>query len=434
MKSLIRQFKGANWWFGCILFSFLLLTNPFQLLAEAPEGASEALGKGLFEAKCKSCHYTWNQKNTGPGLYGYRDRVPSEDWLYQWIRDPQGMINSGDAYANKIWDENKPNLMTAFGSLTDVEIASILLYLDNNTTPDPPGADTANGETGDPREPAEEEDNTALIFWLAALAIVFYIVVKVLGMVKTSLINLDRSEKGQEPRPDVSNGQAILNWIGNNKKYAALIAIVLVSIGATNGWYALKGIAVYQDYEPEQPIWFSHKIHAGQNAIECVYCHHSAEKGKAAGIPSVNVCMNCHVAIPEGSITGKEEIAKIYKAAGWDDENQKYTGETEPIKWVKVHNLPDFAYFNHSQHVVVGNQECQTCHGPVEEMHVLKQHSELTMGWCINCHRETQVTMDEDNEYYQDLKKDLIIKHQELGLQEFTVEQIGGLECAKCHY
>ncbi|MGD1845089.1 MAG: cytochrome c3 family protein [Salibacteraceae bacterium] len=144
--------------------------------------------------------------------------------------------------------------------------------------------------------------------------------------------------------------------------------------------------------------------------------------------------MNCHVAIPEGSLYGKEEIAKIYKAAGWDNENQRYTGETEPIKWVKIHNLPDFAYFNHSQHVVVGKQKCQTCHGEVEKMEVLAQHSELTMGWCINCHRETKVTMEDDNEYYQGIKEDLMIKHRDLGLQEFTVEQIGGLECAKCHY
>ena len=198
-------------------------------------------------------------------------------------------------------------------------------------------------------------------------------------------------------------------------------------------------IGIDQGYQPVQPIHFSHKIHAGDNKIDCKYCHSSARVSKTSGIPSLNVCMNCHKSIFEynGETTAeysKEfydgEINKLYEAVGWNDADQQYTGETKPVKWVRVHNLPDFAYYNHAQHISVAGIECQTCHGPVEEMEILYQHAPLTMGWCINCHRETNVKV-KDNGYYEKIHEELSKKY---GVDQLTVAQMGGLECGKCHY
>jgi hypothetical protein len=225
----------------------------------------------------------------------------------------------------------------------------------------------------------------------------------------------------------------------------SVVFLLLASAYFAYGWMMQVGID--QGYAPVQPIHYSHKIHAGDNKIECKYCHSSARTSKHSGIPSLNVCMNCHKSIyeytgnPEGPsaedlangytnefYTG--EIKKLYKAVGWDEENQSYTGETQPVEWVRIHNLPDFAYFNHSQHVSVAGIECQTCHGPVEEMEVMYQHAPLTMGWCINCHRETNVKV-EGNEYYEAIHEELSKKY---GVEELTAAMMGGLECGKCHY
>ena len=223
------------------------------------------------------------------------------------------------------------------------------------------------------------------------------------------------------------------------------IFLLLGSAYFAYGW--MMQVGVDQGYAPIQPIHYSHKIHAGDNKIECKYCHSSARVSKHSGIPSLNVCMNCHKSIyeyagnPEGPTkedlengytnefyTG--EIKKLYKAVGWDEENQKYTGESQPVEWVRIHNLPDFAYFNHSQHVSVAGVECQTCHGPVEEMEIMYQYSPLTMGWCIDCHRETNVKV-EGNEYYEKIHAELSKKY---GVENLTAAQLGGLECGKCHY
>jgi Class III cytochrome C family len=124
------------------------------------------------------------------------------------------------------------------------------------------------------------------------------------------------------------------------------------------------------------------------------------------------------------------EIQKLYLAAGWDEADQAYTGDERPVKWLRVHNLPDLAYFNHSQHVTVGGIECQTCHGPVEEMEIVEQYAPLTMGWCINCHNETNVNM-KDNEYYKKIHEELSKKY---GRDKLTAAELGGIECGKCHY
>ena len=211
-----------------------------------------------------------------------------------------------------------------------------------------------------------------------------------------------------------------------------VFTVLLLAVGGANAaWNIMTGIGVYQNYAPEQPIKFSHKLHAGENGVDCNYCHTSARHSKHSSIPSASLCMNCHTYINEGP-SGKEEIQKIYDAVGFDPEKGQYIEgyEEKPIKWVRIHNLPDLAYFNHSQHVNAGGLECQECHGPVEEMEVLYQHSELTMGWCIECHRETEVNT-QDNDYYEEMHRKFKENHPD---QKFTVEEIGGLECGKCHY
>ena len=213
-----------------------------------------------------------------------------------------------------------------------------------------------------------------------------------------------------------------------------VIVIIIAHLGVlcliVLGWQSLSKIGISQNYQPAQPIEFSHKVHAGQQGIDCNYCHSSARKSKHSGIPSANVCMNCHANIVEGPKHGTKEIAKIYKAVGYDVDTRSYIEgyEEQPIKWVRIHNLPDLAYFNHSQHVVAGGLECQECHGAIEEMDEVYQKEKLTMGWCINCHRDSKI--DLDNPYYHGYN-DWIEKHKKADL---TVENIGGLECGKCHY
>lgn len=394
-------------------------------------------GAKIFKSTCASCHSTSAKKGTGPGLEGFWDRIPGADdkakgeWMIKWVKDPVGMKSSGDAYALKIISEY-PTLMTGQAHLSDEEIIAVAEYV--KSKPHLAEASQSNGDKGsNPFEPAPEEDNSAQIYWLIIIGVVLFVLVGVLGGIKKSLNTLVREKKGLGAEPELTFLEKTHAWILNNKLQTALIVLLLIVISCIKGFYALKEVGVYQGYAPEQPIKFSHKIHAGDNGISCLYCHHSAEKGKTAGIPSVNICMNCHKGIEEGTWTKKEEISKIYEAAGWNPEEQRYDKPQQPIKWVRIHALPDFAYFNHSQHVVVGKQECQTCHGQVQEMHLLKQESDLTMGWCIDCHKNTNVAM-EGNEYYEKMHKELVEKHKKEGLTTFKVEHIGGLECAKCHY
>jgi cytochrome c553 len=177
-----------------------------------------------------------------------------------------------------------------------------------------------------------------------------------------------------------------------------------------------------QFYEPDQPIKFSHVVHVHDNQIDCQYCHTSASYSKPAGIPEVNLCWNCHSIVREGSHSGRHEINKIVEA---------YEGGTT-LEWIRVHNLPDHVYFSHAQHVKVAAIECATCHGPIEEMNRVRQVEDLSMGWCINCHRDTEVQFF-DNEFYARYEK-LHSKVKSGEIERVTAEMIGGTECSKCHY
>ena len=381
-------------------------------------------GENLFKVNCAQCHVTGDNVVIGPGLKDILKRR-NEAWLIPWIRNSQAMIKSGDAYAVKLFEQYNKTVMPTF-PLKDDEIKAILAYVKAEGEKAP--ATVAPPTAGGVAATAEDEGFPWGLLIITALLIVIYLA---LDRAKKALDKVARQRDGT-PEPVELHGKVhYKSWIRSHKKFIILFFIIGAAWSSYAGWYALAGIGISQDYQPDQPIKFSHQLHAGTNGINCKYCHNSAEKGKSAGIPSLNVCMNCHKYVQSGPQYGKEEISKIYAALDYDPATQKYGNKPKPIQWIQIHNLPDFAYFNHSQHVKVGGIECQTCHGAVEEMEVVKQYSPLTMGWCINCHRVTEVKMA-GNGYYTQYHEELKKKYG--ADAKITVEKIGGLECARCHY
>ena len=395
--------------------------------------------KTVFKQNCAVCHTTTDQKLTGPGLKGIADRAPKGDWLFNWIKDNKALIKSGDAYANKILKENSNADMTVFtGTISDDEIKALIEFIKN------PPAEVKAGPvaSNDSGEAAQAEGGVSPLYIILSVIAILALLISILRGVRVSLRNITNKKEGKEEEPVYTFWEETKIWMGGHRRFVGVCLIVVTCIGMKGCWNSLFHIGVYYDYrtdkgyKPEQPIKFSHKIHAGDNAIACQYCYNSVEKSRHAGIPTVNVCMNCHKSIsvgPSGD-KGTAEIAKIYAAAGFDAKNQKYDlGKSNPIKWIKVHNLPDHVYFNHSQHVVVGKIECTQCHGNVKEMTVAEQRVPMTMKWCIECHRKTDVAM-EGNAYYDKLHEALKEKYAGKHLKNFTVAQMGGIECGRCHY
>jgi mono/diheme cytochrome c family protein len=384
------------------------------------EGVSADIGKELFTSKCTSCHSIGKGKLIGPDLYGVSERR-EESWLIKWIQNNQELIKSGDQDAIAIYEEYNKIAMTAFPELSDDDVRSILAYVVEKENEAP--AVVVNEVSAEGA--AEEESTGSMVMILIGSAILLIMLINLFVRIKN---NLKTSAGLETPTLKESTRSYLMS-----NKYIIVIAVVLVIIGGLNDiWGGLIKVGVHTDYQPEQPIAFSHKVHAGQNDIDCNYCHSSARHSKSSGIPSANVCMNCHNYITEGTVTGTTEISKIYAAVGFDPSTREYIPgyKKQPIKWVRVHNLPDLAYFNHSQHVNVGGLACQECHGPMEEMHEVKQQESLTMGFCIECHRTREV--DFENEYYAGLHDKL---KSRFGKKDaITVEKIGGLECGKCHY
>jgi mono/diheme cytochrome c family protein len=399
----------------------------------AQDDAAVQAGKKLFNANCAACHKL-NKRAVGPALKGVSSKYDKE-WLYSWINNSTAMVKSGDAQAVAIYEEYNGSVMTSFPQLSTEDIDNILAYTDYT----PPATTTAATAAGAPVQATGSSVSNNLI--LIALALVFGILVVMLFLVQRTLLRIaTMSGVDIQPEPKPKRTPIWVAFVQN--QFLVLVSVVLLLLSSAYFVYGFfMQVGVDQGYMPVQPIHYSHKIHAGANQIECKYCHSSARVSKHSGIPSLNVCMNCHRNIAE--YNGEEdlengytkdfytkEIKKLYAAVGWDEENQAYTGETQPVKWVRIHNLPDFVYFNHAQHVEVGEIACQKCHGPVEEMEIMYQYSPLTMGWCINCHRETNVKV-ESNEYYAKIHEALSKKY---GVEKLTVAQMGGLECGKCHY
>ena len=394
--------------------------------------ADAAKGKELFNSLCAACHKLDNE-SIGPPLRGVADRREKE-WLIKWIHNSSALIESGDETAEALFEEYNQVAMPPFPQLDETDIENILAYL-SQPKAEPQAATAAAGgpEAGD-----GGGDGVSTDIVLGILAFVLVMLLVILVLVNRTLRRF-AAASGVE-LPVRQKGKPIWKSFVENQFLVLSSAIVLVLAGAYFVFGFLMQVGVDQGYQPIQPIHFSHKIHAGDNQIECKFCHSSARVSKTSGIPSLNVCMNCHKTISTvAEATATEEyskdfydgeIQKLYDAVGWVPEEQAYTGEAEPVKWVRIHNLPDFAYFNHAQHVEVGDIQCQVCHGPVQEMEIMYQNAPLTMGWCVNCHRETSV-QTEDNEYYETVHAELSEKY---GIEEVTVAQMGGIECMKCHY
>ncbi len=407
-----------NCFFSAVFLLGLLVTNT----------VTAQDGKTLFNTNCASCHQV-HKNSTGPALAGVEGRWETKEKLYSWIKNSAAFLKTGDAYANKLYLEYNKTAMNQFPNLKNEEIDAILKYI--NSVPAPGAAVPGGAAAGAPAE----EDNSLLF---GILSLILAVVALILLQVNANLKKLADTREGQTPEVDVPF------W--RNKRYIAFMAVVFFVVGGYLVSKSAMGSGRSKDYQPVQPIYYSHKVHAGINQINCQYCHTGAYQGKQATIPSVNVCMNCHMAINEykgekiftedgEEVNGTQEIEKLYKYAGFEPGKPWDASKAKPIEWVRIHNLPDHVYFNHAQHVKAGQVACQTCHGEIQKMGEVKQQNDLSMGWCINCHRETKVQF-KDNGFYSIYEK----YHQDLksgkmdSTKGVTVESIGGTECQKCHY
>ena len=422
--KLFNQVSVSKVFLAVLIFSFSLNISAQEI--------DIAKGKSLFNANCASCHKL-NKNLVGPALKGVSAKY-DKDWLYSWIKNSAALIKSGDDQAVAIYEEYNKVAMNAFPQLSNEDIDNILAYTDY--VPEP----VVNANAAAVTINSDSDSSLTNDIVLVLLTVVLLVLITMLFLVTKTLRNIAEKNGINVENKQGSKFSIWQAFIKN--QFLIFVSVILLLLSSAYFAYGyMMQIGVDQGYMPVQPIHYSHKIHAGANQIECQYCHSSARISKHSGIPSLNVCMNCHENIAD--YNGEEdlekgytkdfytnEIKKLYKAVGWDEETQSYTGDTEPVKWVRIHNLPDFVYFNHAQHVSVAGIDCQKCHGPVEEMEILYQYSPLTMGWCINCHRDSNIKV-KDNEYYTKIHEELSKKY---GVEELSIAQMGGLECGKCHY
>jgi len=388
-------------------------------------------GEALFKANCTQCHQV-HKKVIGPALKGVTDRLET-GYLLDWIRNSQKVIQSGDDYAVSLYEEYNQVAMPSY-PFSDDQILSLLAYVKTESENVP--QETAQVDPAAGGEVASSGGDSIPSGYLTAVLVVLVVVLILILIVLVLIVSvlqryLKEKKDLQEEDKEILEQKFDLLKVLKSDAVAGVVIFLFTAILLKTLIDGAFTIGVQQGYQPTQPIAFSHELHAGQYEIDCNYCHTGVRKAKSANIPSPNICMNCHSAIQNvGGESGvSTEIAKIYAAVDYDPNTGQYGPDKKPIEWVRIHNLPDLAYFNHSQHVEVGGLECETCHGPVSEMEVVYQYAPLTMGWCINCHRETEVN-SKGNEYYSKL----IELHEEHSKEPMVVEDIGGLECAKCHY
>lgn len=413
----------------------LLLLVSFFVFSFTRISAQE--GKAVFIAKCGGCHIMGGVSQ-GPDLQDVLGRWNGDSAaLKAWIVNWEKVVNSGNGKAVEV-AASSPSVMQIFeGQITPAELDAVYKYITEWAPPLPPTPTDGGGKTS---------GGGGLIFGIISL--IMALIAIILMQVNSNLKKLSDDAEGihrPEPVP-----------FYKNKVYIALFAIILFVVGGYYTASALIDFGRQKNYQPEQPIFYSHKVHAGTNQISCLYCHGASMESKHAAIPSVNVCMNCHKTITsysetspklyrdDGSeVNGTREIEKLFSYAGFDPKNAANwdPSKAKPIPWTKIHNLPDHVYFNHSQHIQAGKVQCQSCHGEITDMDEVYQFSELSMGWCVNCHRETKVDfykLDSSgkatgNKFYSIYEK----FHNDIKsgrMDSVTVKDIGGLECQKCHY
>jgi mono/diheme cytochrome c family protein len=401
--------------------SFGVSTTGYAQGASLPvdDAGIVSAGESLYKNNCVVCHSVGSDVVVGPGMKGVNERR-TQPWLISWIRNSQALIASGDKDAIAVYNQFNKQAMPSF-AFSDDEIISILTYIKSAETA---AAEVASGPAGGADTAPGERVGTEAIgaiggyldIILVVLIVVLIVLVVTLLLITSVLKNyLNKNKQLDEYDNEVVNQRFDFSKIYKSKAVRTLVALIFVIVLLDLAIDKAMGIGIQQGYAPSQPIAFSHKLHAGEHQIDCNYCHTTVYESKSASIPSANICMNCHSQIK----TESPEIQKIYRAIE----------RNKPIEWVRIHNLPDLAYFNHAQHTQVGGVECQTCHGPIQEMEVVYQYSPLTMGWCIDCHRETPLNT-EGNAYYDNLVK----LHEATTKSAFTVSSNGGNECSKCHY
>ncbi len=411
--------------FTLTTFLTILLSLGFFFASAEVDKAQWADGKSLFKSNCAACH---NPKadGTGPALQGVTARWEAageyqgksgKQWLNIWIKNYNDAVKANYKYAVDM-EASRPSGMNVFASLKDEDIDKILLYTENPDFGAGAAKTTAVVETAAPEDKGPGAVLYVFVFFLLLLIVIL------IGV--TNQLDKIVAEKRGEPVVAKTPFYKTTNF-----KVAVFLLVFVY------GGYKTVDVFTHfgrqQGYQPSQPIKFSHALHAGTHKIDCQYCHSTANTGKHSNIPSLNTCMNCHKQVSKGPKYGTEEIAKIYAAVGWDAYNKTYDlNKAKPVEWTRIHNLPDHVYFNHAQHVNAGKVKCQTCHGNIQEMEEVYQYSPLSMGWCVNCHRNTEVQFASNNYYgaYEKIHEELKNKK----LDKVTVERIGGAECQKCHY
>lgn len=405
----------------------LLLAGLTALTTAANAQGDPAKGETIFKAKCTACHKI-DSKLVGPALGPQITSETDDAYLIKWIQNSQALVAAKNPKAIKIYNEYNQIPMTAFPELSDADVTDIITYVreEYKKSQEKPvvTGDPANAETG---------PSSLLIWGLIGVIVIAFIVIlvlnKVIGTLERLLLknkNLVIEEEAEVEGEPVDRLAGVKKLLKNKKLVFFIVLCGAIAMGSWS-WVTMWNTNMHQGYQPVQPIKYSHELHAGAMKIDCQYCHSGAYKSKNASIPSLNVCMNCHKVVK----TESPEIHKIYDALGYDPDKGTYdTTKAKPIQWVRIHNLPDFAYFNHSQHVVVGGVKCQQCHGPIETMSEVYQYSPLTMKWCIQCHKRTEVNF-KGNAYYDKMTQvhDMIKKGQKV-----SAAVMGGLECSKCHY
>lgn len=406
---------------------FILINSNLYSQNSADSTASASLNQGLVDAgatlfknNCLVCHDIHQQK-VGPALANVTDRRPV-DWIKSFITNSQKVIQSGDEYAVNLYNQYNQTLMTSF-DFSDEELNSVIEYIKSETIKGPPVPEAAivQGAEGQVAQESILSSGVITIFLVVLLVILVLILIVLFVLVSVLTKYLKQKAQLSEEDKEIVFQQFDVGQFIRSPAFVWVMTFVFTAIVAKAVIDGLYSVGVQEGYAPTQPIAFSHKVHAGDFKIDCNYCHTGVRTSKSANIPSVNICLNCHSSIVKVTDATElsAEIQKIYDAK---------TNNT-PIEWVRVHNLPDLAFFNHAQHFEVGGVECQTCHGPIEEMEVVRQYTNLTMGWCIDCHRTTDLKT-KDNGYYDKL----VEVHSETSKNALVVEDIGGLECSKCHY